>query len=457
MHGELVHRISETGLAVALPTEERAGALSHPIPSSSFSFRRFTALYPFPYSASLQPLLSRLLEFMELHVHPNEATYAAQHAALSAEAGSPWVVPPILEELKAKARSLDLWNLFLTPSPLRPAALCSPLNNVSYAVLCEVLGRSPLLAPEACNCSAPDTGNMEVLANYGSEEQRRAWLQPLMDGTIRSAFAMTEPAVGSSDATQVECSIERDGDELIVNGRKWWTSGAMDPRCRLLIVMGKTDSAAPRHRQQSMLLVPVPCAGLSIVRHLTVFGNDDSPHGHAELRFVNCRVPASNLILGPGRGFEIAQGRLGGGRIHHCMRLIGMAERALEMTVRRALCREAFGGPLARKGGLLADIADSRMRVEQSRLLVLQAAAMMDAEGGAKAARQQIAAIKVVVPSMALTVIDRAMQVHGAAGLSQDTILPTLWIAARTLRLADGPDEVHIEQIAKLELRKARL
>ena len=349
-----------------------------PSPSDASAFALFRTRYPFPFTSALPPLYAKLLHFMDQHVYPNEATYAAQHAALTTAHLSPWHIPPIVEELKRTAQSLGLWNLFLTPSPHRLAELCSPLSNLDYAVLCEVLGRSPLLAPEACNCGAPDTGNMEVLANYGTPEQRETWLKPLMAGQIRSAFAMTEPQVASSDATQVETSIERDGDGYCINGRKWWTSGALDPRCRLLIVMGKTNPRAPTHRQQSMILVPMPTPGLTIVRPCTVFGATDAPHGHAELRFNNVRVGAENLLLGEGRGFEIAQGRLGGGRVHHCMRLIGMSERALEEMLRRVHTRWAFGEPIARKGTVLKDIADCRMEIEQSRLLVLQAAHMMD-------------------------------------------------------------------------------
>ena len=370
-------------------------------------------------------------------------------------------MPPIVEQLKKTAQSLGLWNLFLTPSPLRPASLCSSLSNLDYAVLCEIMGRSLLLAPEACNCSAPDTGNSETIANYGTDEQREQWLIPLLKGEIRSAFAMTEPAVASSDATQIETSMEHDGDSWRINGRKWWTSGALDPRCKLLIVMGKTNPHNPPHRQQSMILVPVPSPGLTIVRPLTVFGYTDAPHGHAELLLHDVRVPYANVLLGEGRGFEIAQGRLGGGRIHHCMRLIGVCERAMEMMLRRVHTRSAFGATLARQGVVMKDIAECRIDIERSRLLVLQAAHLMDeaarAGKGVKEVREAIAMIKVAVPSMATRVIDRVMQAHGALGISQDTPLAMLWAQARTLRYADGPDEVHIAQIAKMQLRKAKL
>ena len=429
--------------------------------ASPTHFARFRAHYPFPFTSALPPLYATLLRFMDEHIYPNESTYADQHTALTLQHSSPWYVPPIVEELKKKAQSLGLWNLFLTPSPLRPASLCSTLTNLDYAVLCEVMGRSLLLAPEACNCSAPDTGNMEVLANYGTEEQRTKWLGPLMRGEIRSAFAMTEPQVASSDATQIETRMERDGDEWVINGRKWWTSGALDPRCQLLIVMGKTNPRSPPHRQQSMILVPLPSPGLTIVRALTVFGVTDAPHGHAELTLCNVRVPYTNVLLGEGRGFEIAQGRLGGGRIHHCMRLLGFCERAMEMMLRRVHTRSAFRGSLATKGTVMKDIADSRIDIEQNRLLVLQAAHLMDeaarAGKGNKEVKEAIAMIKVAVPSMATRVIDRVMQAHGAKGISQDTMLPLLFTQARTLRYADGPDEVHSAQIAKIQLRKAKL
>ena len=430
-------------------------------PASSAAFAHLRAHYPFPFTSALPPLYATLLRFMDDYVYPNESTYADQHAALTLQHSSPWHVPPIVEELKRRAQSLGLWNLFLTPHPLRPAALCSALTNLDYAVLCEIMGRSPLLAPEACNCSAPDSGNIETVCNYGTAEQRERWLGPLMRGDIRSGFAMTEPQVASSDATQIEMRMEREGDEWVINGRKWWTSGALDPRCQLLIVMGKTNLRAPPHRQQSMILVPLPSPGLTIVRPLTVFGSSDAPHGHAELMFCNVRVPYGNVLLGEGRGFEIAQGRLGGGRVHHCMRLIGFCERAMEMMLRRVHTRSAFGGSLAKKGTVMRDIADSRIDIEQGRLLVLQAAHLMDeavrAGKGNKEVREAIAMIKVAVPSMTTRVIDRVMQAHGAMGISQDTLLPLLFTQARTLRYADGPDEVHSAQIAKLQLRKAKL
>ncbi|HEX7007100.1 MAG TPA: acyl-CoA dehydrogenase family protein [Alphaproteobacteria bacterium] len=381
---------------------------------------------------------------MDEVVYPNEATFKKQHAALSDR----WQTPPIMEEMKAKAREAGLWNLFL-PDSARGAGL----SNRDYAPLCEIMGRSPI-APEVFNCSAPDTGNMEVLERYGTEEQKRAWLEPLLEGRIRSAFAMTEPAVASSDATNIETRIERSGGDYVINGHKWWISGAGDPRCKILIVMGKTDPAAPRHRQQSMVLVPKDAKGVRIVRSLSVFGYDDAPHGHWEVVFENVRVPQSNVLLGEGRGFEIAQGRLGPGRIHHCMRLIGLAERALEAMCARAKARVAFGKPLAEQGVVMAAIAESRIAIDQARLLVLKAAETMDRVGN-KAARAEIAMIKVVAPNMALQVMDRAIQVHGAAGFSDDFGLAHGWAMARALRMADGPDEVHREAVAKLELGKA--
>lgn len=397
----------------------------------------------FDYPPKVSALRDRLLAFMSEHVHPAEAAY---FAALD-EGTSRWVVPPVIETLKAKAREAGLWNLFLPESEYGAG-----LTNLEYAPLAEIMGRSPI-ASEACNCSAPDTGNMEVLVRYGTPEQKEQWLAPLLRGEIRSAFAMTEPDVASSDATNIQSTITRNGNTYLLNGRKWWISGAMDPRCRILIFMGKSDPAADKHLQQSMILVPMDTPGVGIVRPLTVYGYDDAPHGHAEILFEDVRVPISNLLLGEGRGFEIAQGRLGPGRIHHCMRLIGLAERALESLCNRAGQRVAFGKPLADRGVVRDAIAVSRIEIDQARLLTLKAADRMD-KAGNKAARAEIAMIKVVAPSMALRVIDRAVQVHGAAGVSADFPLAAAWAAARTLRLADGPDEVHRATIAKLELAR---
>ncbi len=397
----------------------------------------------FEYTDRVKELMGRVQAFMDEHILPAEATLYEQ-----LEGGETrWKVLPLMEELKAKAREANLWNLFLPESEHGAG-----LTNLEYAPLCEIMGHCHF-APEVFNCSAPDTGNMEVLARYGNKEQQDRWLKPLLAGEIRSAFAMTEPAVASSDATNIASSIVRDGDEYVINGTKWWTSGAGDPRCKILIFMGKTDPTGPKYAQQSMILIPMDTPGVHVKRMLTVFGYDDAPHGHAEVDFKDVRVPASNMLLGEGRGFEIAQGRLGPGRIHHCMRTIGAAERALEAMCRRAVERHAFGRSLAEMGVTKHHIAMSRMEIEQARLLTLKAAYMMDTVGN-KAARQEIAQIKVVAPNMALRVVDRAMQVHGGAGVSQDFNLAYAYAGLRTLRFADGPDEVHTDQIGRLELRK---
>jgi acyl-CoA dehydrogenase len=386
--------------------------------------------------------LQRLLQaFMDQHIYPNEQRF---HDEVERDR---WQSTKVIEELKPKARAAGLWNLFL-PEDDRGAGL----TNLEYAPLCEIMGRSHM-APEVFNCSAPDTGNMEVLARYGTPEQKERWLVPLLAGEIRSCFAMTEPAVASSDATNIESSIIRDGNEYVINGRKWWTSGAGDPRCKIAIFMGKTNLSAPVHKQQSMILVPMDARGVKVERLLSVFGYDHAPHGHGDVTFEDVRVPASNILLGEGSGFQIAQGRLGPGRIHHCMRCIGVAERALETMCKRVQSRVAFGKPLAEQGTIRAEIAISRMEIEQARLLTLKAAYMMDTVGN-KQARGEIAMIKVVAPNVALRVLDRAIQAHGGAGVSQDTFLAAAWAGTRALRLADGPDEVHIGAIAKRELQK---
>lgn len=395
----------------------------------------------FEFSARTKNLQQCLQSFMDEYVYPNEPRFEEEIQR------NRWSPSKVIEDLKPKARAAGLWNLFL-PDDAGGAGL----TNLEYAPLCEIMGRSPM-APEIFNCSAPDTGNMEVLVRYGTPEQKDRWLKPLLEGEIRSCFAMTEPAVASSDATNIRASIVREGSEYVLNGRKWWTSGAGDPRCKLAIFLGKTDPAAPPHRQQSMVLVPMDAPGVKVERMLSVYGYDHAPHGHGEVTFTNVRIPNSNLLLGEGRGFEIAQGRLGPGRIHHCMRCIGVAERALESMCERVQSRVAFGKKLAEQGTIRSDIARSRMEIEQARLLTLKAAYMMDTVGN-RAARTEIAMIKVVAPQAALHVLDRAIQAYGGAGVSQDTFLAAAWANVRSLRLADGPDEVHIESIARWELRK---
>ncbi len=401
----------------------------------------------FAYDTHTEELRKRLLEFMDEWVYPAEPVFAEQ-VADNARAGDPWRRPAVMAELKDQARGRGLWNLFLAHNDSGPG-----LTNLQYAPLAEITGRSPWLAPEALNCAAPDTGNMELLAAFGTEQQRDRWLRPLLEGEIRSAFCMTEPDVASSDASNIATRIERDGDEYVINGRKWWSSGAMNPGCEILIVMGKTAQGGDRHRQQSMILVPRDTPGISMLRGMTLFGYDDAPHGgHAEVEFRDVRVPAANLIGGEGDGFAIAQARLGPGRIHHCMRLIGASERALELMCRRVTERTAFGKPLAEQGVIQDWIAEARVRIEQARLLVLKTAWMMDTVGN-KGAHTEIQAIKIATPAMAEWVIDKAIQAHGAAGVSQDFPLAALWANARTLRFADGPDEVHKRSLARRELR----
>jgi acyl-CoA dehydrogenase len=405
----------------------------------------------FAYDERTQDLAQRLGAFLDEHVYPAEPVLAEQVAAARGTERE-WSRPPVVEQLKSAARERGLWNLFL------PGDRGAGLTTTQYAPLAELTGRSPWLAPEALNCAAPDTGNMEVLADFGTPEQQRQWLEPLLDGRIRSAFCMTEPDVASSDATNIRTSIRRDGDDYVVHGRKWWSTGAMDPRAEIFIVMGQSadpdDASVPRHRRQSMVLVPRSTPGVRVVRPLTTFGYDDAPHGgHAEVEFDQVRVPASNMLVGEGEGFAIAQARLGPGRVHHCMRLIGMAERAFELMCRRANERSAFGKPLARQGVVREQVANARVAIEQARLLVLKTAWLMDTAGN-RAAHTEIQAIKIVVPAMAQKVIDDAIEVHGGAGVSQDTPLAQLWVAARTLRLADGPDEVHRMSLGRRELAR---
>ncbi len=404
----------------------------------------------FAFDARTDDLRGQLLSFMDAHVYPAERVFAEQVADAAAQ-GRIWERPPVIDELKKQARALGLWNLFLAHH-----SEGAGLTNLQYAPLAEITGHSPTIAPEALNCAAPDTGNMELLADFGTEQQQARWLRPLLDGEIRSAFCMTEPDVASSDASNISTSIERDGDSYVINGVKWWSSGAMDPRCQILIVMGKTAPDGPRHRQQSMILVPRDTPGVTIKRGMRVFGFDDGTHGgHAEIEFSDVRVPADSLIANEGDGFAIAQARLGPGRIHHCMRLIGMSERALELMCRRVTGRTAFGKPLAQQGVIQDWIAESRVRIESARLLVLKTAWLMDTVGN-KGAHTEIQAIKIATPAMAEWVIDKAIQVHGAGGVSQDFPLAHLWASARTLRFADGPDEVHKRSLARRELKKYR-
>ncbi|HZV92129.1 MAG TPA: acyl-CoA dehydrogenase family protein [Caldimonas sp.] len=409
----------------------------------------------FDYSPRTRELQAQLLRFMDEHIYPAEQRYEEEIEA-NTKAGKRWTPLETIESLKPKARASGLWNLFLPPTAggkgSKESGRTFGLSNSDYAPLAEIMGRVPW-SSEVFNCSAPDTGNMETIERYGSAEIKRQWLDPLLDGKIRSAFAMTEPNVASSDATNIAARIERQGDEYVINGRKWWTSGAGDPRCKVFIFMGKTDPDAPRHSQQSMVVVPAETAGITILRPLSVFGYDDAPHGHMEVDFKNVRVPVGNILLGEGRGFEIAQGRLGPGRIHHCMRLVGLAERALELMCRRASSRVAFGRTVAEQGVTRERIADARCQIDMARLLTLKAAWMMDVAGN-KAAKAEIAMIKVVAPSMACQVIDWAMQAHGGGGMCQDFPLANFYAGARTLRFADGPDEVHRNAIAKIELGK---
>ena len=401
----------------------------------------------FSYSPKVENLRAELMRFFDTSIYPNEAVYLEQVGRHRA-AGNAWLPVPVIEQLKPQARERGLWNLFLPKSSRAPQGL----SNLEYAPLCEIMGRV-MWAPEVFNCSAPDTGNMETLERYGSDAQKDRWLEPLLAGEIRSAFLMTEPAVASSDATNIQCSIRRDGDEYVIDGRKWFASGAGDPRCALYIVMGKTDPAAPAHQQQSMVLVPANTPGIEVIRPLPVFGYDDAPHGHMEIELRDVRVPADNLLLGEGRGFEIAQGRLGPGRIHHCMRTIGVAERALELLCKRVQARVAFGKRIGDHSVWHERIAEARCMIEQARLLTLKAAYMMDTVGN-KVARAEIAMIKVVAPNMACQIIDWAIQAHGGAGVTEDFPLAGLYAGIRTLRIADGPDEVHRGTIARLELAK---
>jgi acyl-CoA dehydrogenase len=400
----------------------------------------------FDYTPKVQELRQKLTSFFDDHIYPNERVFNSEVAANRAN-GNAWIPTELIEALKETARDAGLWNLFL-PASERGAGL----SNLEYAPLCEIMGRVPW-APEVFNCGAPDTGNMETIERYGSDQQKLQWLEPLLQGEIRSAFLMTEPDVASSDATNIQCSIVRDGDSYVIDGHKWWSSGAGDPRCKVYIVMGKTDPEAPKHQQQSMILVPADATGITVHRPLSVFGYDDAPHGHMDITLENVRVPVSNMLLGEGRGFEIAQGRLGPGRIHHCMRLIGLAERALELMSKRTLQRVAFGKPIAAHGVTQERIAEARIMIEQARLLTLKAAYMMDTVGN-KGARGEIAMIKVVAPNIACQIIDWAIQAHGAGGVSDDFPLAYAYAHARTLRLADGPDEVHRNAIAKLELSR---